>query len=229
MKNPGKIYAGIATGIVVVIVSALMLVGPFNLLGSRLPDGLYGQSASHWQAGQPGDCQLCPDRLFVVICDADRQVHIRSLQELASLQADYLSDIQWWNRERGDDYYSCIGKRSFRLGRKSGSYGGPYDEGDPGFRVDVSFQVVEESAARQIVEVRYKDSMTDIDNSLFRYEVRDGTIQPLESWIVTRGHRTLAIFGVIAVLALLLLSWVLYFVIAALLRFLKSRRRGPAG
>jgi len=216
-------------GIVVVIVSALMLLGPFNLLGSRLPDGIYARLASHWQAGQPGDCQLCPDRLFVVICDADKQAHISSMQQLASLQADYLSDIQWWNRERGDDYYSCIGKRSFRLGRTSGSYGGPYDEGDPGFRVDVWFQVVEESAARQIVEVRYKDSRADIDNSLFRYEVRDGTIQPLESWIVTRGHRSLAIFGVIAVLALLLVVWTIYFVIAALLRFIRSRRRGPAG
>lgn len=225
MKYPGKIGAGVATGVVVAIVFALALVGPFNLLGSRLPDGLYGRSASHWQAGQPADCWLCPARLFIVICDADKQVHIRSLQELASLQADYLKDIQWWNRERGDDYYSCIGKRSFRLGRKSGSYGGPYDEDDPGFRVDVSFQVVEESAARQIVEVRYKDRMVDIDNSLFRYEVRDGTIQPLESWTVTKGHRSLAIFGVIAVLALLLLSWVLYFAIAALLRFLKTRNR----
>ena len=225
MKYPGKIGAGIATGVVVAIVFALALVGPFNLLGSRLPDGLYGRSASHWQAGQPADCWLCPARLFIVICDADKKVHIRSLQELASLQADYLKDIQWWNRERGDDYYSCIGKRSFRLGRKSGSYGHPYDEGDPGFRVDVSFQVVEESAARQIVEVRYKDRMVDIDNSLFRYEVRDGTIQPLESWAVTKGHRSLAIFGVIAVLALLLLSWVLYFAIAALLRFLKTRNR----
>jgi hypothetical protein len=225
MKYPGKIGAGIATGVVVAIVFALALVGPFNLLGSRLPDGLYGQSASHWQAGQPVDCWLCPARLFIVICDADKQVHIRSLQELASLQADYLKDIQWWNRERGDDYYSCIGKRSFRLARKSGSYGGPYVEGEPGFRVDVSFQVAEESAARQIVEVRYKDSMVDIDNSLFRYEVRDGTIQPLESWAVTKGHRSLAIFGVIAVLALLLLSWVLYFAIAALLRFLKTRNR----
>ncbi|TRZ96599.1 MAG: hypothetical protein D4R84_06755 [Rhodocyclaceae bacterium] len=229
MKNPGTIYAGIATGIVVAIVFVLALAGPFNLLGSRLPDGLYGQSASHWQAGQPADCWLCPARLFIVICDADKQVHIRSLQQLASLQADYLKDIQWWNMERGDDYYSCIGKRSFRLGRNSGSYGSPYVEGEPGFRVDVSFQVVEESAARQIVEVRYKDSMVDIDNSLFRYEVRDGTIQPLESWTVTKGHRSLAIFGVIAVLALLLLSWVLYFVIAVLLRFVKSRRPGPAG
>jgi hypothetical protein len=223
MKISGRMGAGIATVVVIALVFALALLGPFNALGSRLPDGLYGQFASHWQAGQPNDCQLCPDRLFVVICDADKQVDIRRMQHLASLQTEYLNNMEWWIRERGADYYSCIGKRSFRLGRKSGSYGGPYDKDDPGFRVDVSYQVVEESAARQIVEVRYKDRMTDIDNSLFRYEVRDGTVKPLESWVVTRGHRSLAVFGMTAVLVSLLLSWLLYFGIAALWRWLKPR------
>jgi hypothetical protein len=79
-----------------------------------------------------------------------------------------------------------------------------------------------------VVEVRYKDSRADIDDALFRYEIRDGTINPLESWILTQGHRSLAIFGVMAVLALLALSWAACFAIAAVRRFLASRRRGSS-
>jgi len=228
MKSSGKMIAGIATGVVATIVSALMLAGPFNLLVNRLPDGLYGWSASHWQAGQPGDCRLCPDRLFVVICDADKHVHLRSLQQLAALQAEYLRDKQGWSQGKGE-IYSCIGNRSFRLARPSGSHGGPYDADDPGFREDVSFQVLRETAAAQVVEVRYKDSRADIDDALFRYEIRDGTINPLESWILTQGHRSLAIFGVMAALALLALSWAACFAIAAVRRFLASRRHGSSG
>jgi len=228
MKNPGKIGAGIATGMVVTIMFALMLVGPFNLLGNRLPDGPYAWFASHWQAGQPGDCRLCPDRLFVVICDADKHVHLRSLQQLASLQAEYLKDRQGWSQEKGDAF-SCIGNRSFRLGRPSGSHGGPFDADDPGFREDVSFQVLRETAAAQVVEVRYKDSRTGVDDALFRYEIRDGAINPLESWVVAEGHRSLAIFGAMAVLGVLALSWAVYFAIAAVRCFVTSRRRGSSG
>ncbi len=227
MKNPGRTIAGIASALVVAIGVTLMLLGPFNLAGSRLPDGLYGLSASHWQAGQPRDCSLCPEKLFIVVCDADKQVHLRGLQQLAALRADRQKGGQAWSREH-DEAYSCLGSRGFRLGRPEGGYGAAYDEDDPGFRFDMSFKVIREAADWQVVEVRFRDSRTDIDDALFRYEVEDGTVKPLESWIVTRGHRMLALFGVAATLVLLLLAWALYFAVAAILRLLKSRRSSPA-
>lgn len=149
----------------VAIVVALMLLGPFNLADSRLPDGIYGLQASHWQAGQPRDCSLCPEKLFVVVCDADRQVHLRGLQQLAALQADQRTGGPAWGSEQ-TEMYSCIGKRDFRLVRASGGYGAAYDEHDPRFRFDLSFKVIRENAVAQLVEVRFRDSRTDIDDAL---------------------------------------------------------------
>ncbi len=217
MKNPGRTITGLASAMVVAIVVALMLLGPFNFAGSRLPDGLYGLQASHWQAGQPRDCSLCPERLFVVVCDADRQVHLRGMQQLAELQAEQRKDGQVWSSEQGKAY-SCIDNRDFRLARPAGGYSAAYDEHDRGFRYDLSFKVIRENAAAQLVEVRFQDSRTDIDDALFRYEVAGGTVEPLESWIVTRGHRTLALFAVMATLVLLMLAWALYFAIVAIRR-----------
>ncbi len=209
---------------VVAIAGALTLLGPFNLAGSRLPDGLYGAFASHWQAGQPGDCRLCPEKLFVVVCDADKRVHLQSMQEMAALQAE---QRRGWSSEQAAAH-SCIGVRGFRLGQSAGGYGAAYDEGDPGFRFDLAFRVIRDSGAAQVVEVRFSDRRPDIDEALFLYEVTDGAVKPLESWVVTRGHRQLAIAGLAATVALLLSAWVLYFAIAALRRFLGARRqRGP--
>jgi len=205
----------------VTIVGALMLLGPFNLAGSRLPDGLYGAFASHWQAGQATDCSLCPEKLFVVVCDADKRVHLRSMRQLATLQAE---QRRGWGSEQAAAH-SCIGGRGFRLAQTSGAYGAAYDDDDPGFRFDVSFRVIRDSAAAQVVEVRFRDRMPDIDEALFLYEVTDGAVKPLESWVVTRGHRAMAMVNVVATVAALLLAWLLYYAIRALRRFLKARRQ----
>lgn len=225
MKISARTGAAIASVMVVAIVGALMLLGPFNLAGSRLPDGLYGAFASHWQAGQARDCSLCPEKLFVVVCDADQRVHLRSLQELSALQAE---QRRGWNSEQAAAH-SCIGGRGFRLARSSGGYGAGYDEDDPGFRFDLSFKLLQDGAAGQLVEVRFRDSRTDIDDASFRYEVADGTVKPLESWVVTRGHRMLALLGALAAVASLLLAWVLHFGVAAIRRRFRSRRGGRSG
>lgn len=222
MKSPGKrLVAGIA---VLLVVVALILLGMFDLSRKRLPDGIAGLLATHWQAGQPVDCRLCPAHLFVVVCDAGKQVHIRSLQQLAALQTDTPIDRQGVGQAKDADY-PCIENRSFRLARPSGAFGGPYDPDDPGFRQDISFQVLRESAGVQVVEVRYQHSRTDIDDALFRYEVSDGTIRPLESWVLTRGHFAALVGGMIAVVVLLLLGSMLYFGVTALWRWIGSRWR----
>jgi hypothetical protein len=206
------------------VVAAVMLLGMLDLSRKRLPDGIAGLLAAHWQAGQPVDCRLCPARLFVVVCDAGKQVHIRSLQQLAALQADSPINRQGTGQREGADF-PCIENRSFRLARPSGAFGGPYDPADPGFRQDISFQVLRESAGVQVVEVRYQDSRTDIDDALFRYEVSNGTIRPLESWVLTRGHFAALLGGAIAVVVLLLLGGILYFGVTVLWRRIGSRRR----
>ena len=221
MKFSARAGAAIASVMLVTIVGALMLLGPFNLAGSRLPDGLYGASASHWQAGQATDCSLCPEKLFVVVCDADKRVHLRSMRQLATLQAE---QRRGWGSEQAAAH-SCIGGRGFRLAQTSGAYGAAYDDDDPGFRFDVSFRVIRDSAAAQVVEVRFRDRMPDIDEALFLYEATDGAVKPLESWVVTRGHRALAMVNVVATVAALLLAWLLYYAIRALRRFLKARRQ----
>lgn len=221
MKFSARAGAAIASVMLVTIVGALMLLGPFNLAGSRLPDGLYGAFASHWQAGQATDCSLCPEKLFVVVCDADKRVHLRSMRQLATLQAE---QRRGWGSEQAAAH-SCIGGRGFRLAQTSGAYGAAYDDDDPGFRFDVSFRVIRDSAAAQVVEVRFRDRMPDIDEALFLYEATDGAVKPLESWVVTRGHRALAMVNVVATVAALLLAWLLYYAIRALRRFLKARRQ----
>lgn len=221
MKFSARAGAAIASVMLVTIVGALMLLGPFNLAGSRLPDGLYGASASHWQAGQATDCSLCPEKLFVVVCDADKRVHLRSMRQLATLQAE---QRRGWSSEQAAAH-SCIGGRGFRLAQTSGAYGAAYDDDDQGFRFDVSFRVIRDSAAAQVVEVRFRDRMPDIDEALFLYEVTDGAVKPLESWVVTRGHRAMAMVNVVATVAALLLAWLLYYAISALRRFLKARRQ----
>lgn len=221
MKLSARAGAAIASVMLVTIVGALMLLGPFNLAGSRLPDGLYGASASRWQAGQATDCSLCPEKLFVVVCDADKLVHLRSMRQLATLQAE---QGRGWSSEQAAAH-SCVGGRGFRLAQASGAYGAAYDDDDPGFRFDVSFRVIRDSAAAQVVEVRFRDRMPDIDEALFLYEATDGAVKPLESWVVTRGHRALAMVNVVATVAALLLAWLLYYAISALRRFLKARRQ----
>ena len=85
--------------------------------------------------------------------------------------------------------------------------------------------MIRDSATAQVVEVRFRDRMPDIDEALFLYEATDGAVKPLESWVVTRGHRAMAMVNVVATVAALLLAWLLYYAISALRRFLKARRQ----
>ena len=103
------------------------------------------------------DCRLCPDGLFIIICDANKGSHISSLRELASLQADYSKNGQEW-KNRQDGRYSCISNRSFRLKQHSGAYSDAYDpDSAVPLRQDISFQVIQETDTEQIVEVHYDE------------------------------------------------------------------------
>jgi flagellar biogenesis protein FliO len=163
--------------------------------------------ALHWRAGDPTvpDCQLCPDGLFMIMCNAEKRTHIRSMRELASLQADRMED-RTGRSAATDDPYSCIANRSFRLTQPSGAYGGSYDPDDPGsLRYTVSFHVIKENDAEQIVEVHYRDDMRDIVDSVFRYEVRDDTINALESWVLFKYQ--VGLFLILAILASIILLY----------------------
>ncbi len=168
----------------------------------------------HWRAGEPTDGNLRPDKLFVIICAADKKNHIEinNLQQLASLQK---------GAESPDDY-PCIKKHSFRLEQPSGNYDIPFiEEGEveKDAPVDhVSFQVVKESGAVQIVEVHYEHWMNDIVDSLFRYEVKDGKVNPLESWVLPR-----VMVGIFGEFVLLILIMLLFVGIRALLRMYRQR------
>lgn len=223
MKHPARAGAAIASAILVVVVAALVLLGPYNLAGSRLPQGLYGAVAAHWKDGEPRDCSLCPGNLFVVVCDADQRIHLRGMRELAALRKTGASDGKSGSNARAE-IHPCLGRRAFRLERTEGGYGAPYDEDDPRFRFDLSYKMIGGSGGAQLVEVRYRDSRTDIDDALFRYETADGEVRPLESWVITRGHRMLGLLGVFVTLGVVVLAWALYFGGAALRRFLASRR-----
>jgi hypothetical protein len=178
--------------------------------------------ALHWRAGDSTvpDCRLCPDGLFIIICDADKESHISSLREMASLQADYVKNGQEW-KDSNDDRHSCISNQSFRLKQHSGTYGFSYDpESAVPLRQEVSFQVIKENDIEQIVEVHYKDGMKDITDSLFRYEIRNDKINALESWVLLKVQ--VGLFLELAIVALVIL---LYGGIRASFRRYTSRRR----
>ena len=212
-----KVTVYSAAGVIV----AIALIS-FILRSSDLSTPLGRLAALHWKAGDATlpDCRLCPDGLFVIICDADKESRIRSLRELASLQADYIRLGQEWI-DLTDDRYSCISNRSFRLKQHSGTYGDAYDpDSAVPLRRDISFQVVEENDTRQIVEVHYRDGMHDIIDSLFRYEIRNDTINALESWVLLKDQ--VVLFYMFAFLALLIL---LFGGVMAFFRICATRRR----
>lgn len=223
MKVSAKAGRAIASAVLVLTLFALLLSGAGKMVGNRLPDGLSGWLASHWRAGDPTDCRLCPEQLFVIVCDVERQAYIRNLRRLASLKAEYRENPKAWSSEAGGSL-TCIERGSFRLSGHAGGFGASYDEADPAFRWDLSFQVLRDDAAGQLVEVRYQDSMTDIDDALFRYEVVGSTIRPLESRVLTRGHFALLMVGALGVVVVLCLGWGLYFVARGLRRYLAVRR-----
>lgn len=173
--------------------------------------------ASHWQAGQQS--RYSPDRLFVIICDAgDTVTTIRNLRELERLKASYQQDPEAWNNEGSP--YACISNNSFRLNRPAGIY--PHAKDDEEV-TDVAFQVVQQSADEQTVEVRYGQG-ADVVDSLFRYRVRNGKIVPLESWVITRGEFSVAIGIAIALVILLAGLSFVYVLIRALFRWFKAFR-----
>ena len=213
-------YAKLVVYSIAGVIVAIALVSIVRRSGD-LSTPLGKLAALHWRAGEVTvpDCRLCPDGLFVIICDADKGSHISSLRELASLQADYIKNGQKW-KDRRDDY-SCISNQSFRLKQHSGTYGGSYDPEDAGSpRQDISFQVIKENDTEQIVEVHYKDGMKDITDSLFRYEIRNDKINALESWVLPKVQ--VGLFLELAILALIIL---LYGGVRAFFRICTSRRR----
>jgi hypothetical protein len=214
-------YAKLVVYSVAGVIVAIALISIVRRSGD-LSTPLGRLAALHWRAGDATvpDCRLCPDGLFIIICDADKGSHISSLRELASLQADFIKNGQQW-KDLKDDRYSCISNRSFRLKQHSGAYGGSYDpENDVPLRQDISFQVIKENDTEQIVEVHYKDGMKDITDSLFRYEIRNDKINALESWVLLRVQ--VGLFLELAILALIIL---LYGGGRAFFRICTSRRR----
>lgn len=196
------------------VVAALTFISPRGSSGLSTPLGRL--LAQHWQSGSPTDCSLCPDRLFVVICDEDKHPHVHSLRELAAART--VSGTKGRSGDFGPP--SCGTGNGFRLRRPSGAYAAPYDADDPGFREEVSYRVVRVDDAAQTIEVHYQDSMRDITDALFRYEVRKGQVIALESQVIPR--KLVGIFGLLALVALgLLLAAGTH----ALYRFVKARRQ----
>lgn len=118
----------------------------------------------------------------MIFCETDdhRYQLIKGLQQLNALQT---------NVDAAHNS-SCTRNCSLRLGPHSGVFT-PYpddethpDEASLGHAA--SFQVIEETPSRQVVEVRYNDGMTDIDDAMFRYAVENGTVTPLESRVLIR-------------------------------------------
>jgi hypothetical protein len=215
------LWAKVAVYSVAGVIVAIVLVS-YVLRSSVLSTPLGKLVALHWRAGDAtvSDCRLCPDGLFIIICDADKGSHISSLRELASLQADYIKNGQEW-KNRQDDRYACVSNKSFRLNQRSGAYGFSYDpDSAVPLRQDISFQVIKENDTGQIVEVHYKDGMKDIVDSLFRYEIRNNKIIALESWLFLKYH-SLYLFAIVVLASIILL----YGGTSTFFRMCRSRRR----
>jgi hypothetical protein len=168
--------------------------------------------ASHWFAGRQ------PGKLFIIVCDPDFITfsYIRNLEHLASLQEAHLRGYDEWQ-------YTCIQKDSLRLDRPSGQYkaqqptDAEYDKDLDGWFA-ASYRVVKEDATSQIVEVRYRNHLSEISDSFFKYEVRGNKIIPIECWVVDKWL-ALLIVGVMFISVLFLFI----FAVFRLFRFLKSR------
>lgn len=175
---------------------------------------------ARWKAGDPLDCPLCPQRLFVIVCNERPFGHLRNLGEWARFDADFRAAPADWKKEAAGRH-SCIGDSAFRLGATSGERR-PSPEDD--FPTSVAFQVMEGSADGQVVEVRYWEGV-DIVDAFFKYRLENGRVIPLESWVVTRGHVAMLIAEVLvgAVLLALIFGGVWTY------RWLRRRRRRSAG
>ena len=82
--------------------------------------------------------------------------------------------------------------------------------------------MVQDDTVHQVVELRFRDLNTGIRDSFFKYEVRAGTVVPLESWVFSRGVTSMLIVELTVVSLLLLLIASGMF---GLFGFLRRRRR----
>lgn len=158
---------------------------------------------SRWKAGDPLDCHLCPQRLFVVVCAEKTLGHIRNLREFARLDEEFRADPKGWTKEMAG-HFPCIGDREFRLRASSGER---IATGEDELPTSVSYQVMEERAEGQLVEVRYWQGV-DIVDAFFKYRFEEGKVVPLESWVVTRGHVAILIVNLMLLSVLAFVAWI---------------------
>lgn len=158
---------------------------------------------SRWKAGDPLDCHLCPQRLFVVVCEERTLGHIRNLREYARLDEWFRADPKDWKKEMAG-HFSCIGDRAFRLRAHSGER---IATGEDELPTSVSYQVMEERPEGQLVEVRYWQGV-DIVDAFFKYRLEEGKVVPLESWVVTRGHVAILIVNLMLLAVLAFVLWI---------------------
>lgn len=175
---------------------------------------------SRWKAGDPLDCQLCPQRLFVIVCDEKPLGYLRNLREWNRLEEGLRADPAGWKKEMAGRH-SCIGNPAFRLAAPSGERQ-PSAEDD--FPTSVAFQIMAQGTDGQVVEVRFGEGV-DIVDAWFKYRVEKGRVIPLESWVVTRGHVAMLIAEVLvgAILLVMIAGGVWIY------RRFRRRRQRPAG
>jgi hypothetical protein len=176
---------------------------------------------THWQTAHAGrDAE--PDRQFIIVCDPENLgSFIRSLRQLSTLRDAYSGSPKRWGAAE-DSQYPCIGTNSFRLPRLPWSRSvQPSDDDDPG-ALGAFYEVVQDDPVHQVVGLRFRDLNTGILDSFFKYEVRAGTVVPLESWVLSRGVIPMLIVELTFVSLLLLLMASGMF---GLFGFLRRRRR----
>ena len=173
---------------------------------------------SRWEVGQPTDCHLCPQRLFVIVCEPRELGHIRNLDRFSGLSESFRSDPSAWAKEMAPAY-PCIADPSFRLPSRAGNREGTGDDELP---YGIAYQVMEQDPDGQVVEVRYWQGV-DILDSFFRYRMEKGRVIPLESWVVTRGHVAMLIAEVIVLVTLLAVLGLGFWIYRRLRRHWKAR------
>jgi len=176
---------------------------------------------THWQTPHESR-DVEPDRQFIIVCDPENLgSFIRSLRQLSTLRDARLGSPKDWGAAE-DSQYPCISTNSFRLPPRSGSRSvQPSDDDDPGAH-GAFYEVVQDDPVHQVVELRFRDLNTGIRDSFFKYEVRAGTVVPLESWVFSRGVTPMLIVELTVVSLLLLLIASGMF---GLFGFLRRRRR----
>lgn len=159
--------------------------------------------APRWVAGD-GTTAADPERRFRIACDPVQGSYLRSLRELAELQAEYRRhpDPRTWAEGR-HWAYTCISRNSLRLAGPTNLPLAAAANPDEAGINEAYYRVVKEDADSQLIELHYRDHRTDIYDSFYRYEVRGNQVIPLESWEWGRGNfQMLMAMGVAAILLL---------------------------